>query len=234
MNNNKKILWRRLDNSAKLFPSISSRKFSTVFRISVILNEIIRPDVLAISVNEALEKFISFKVKLRKGLFWYYLEANRKNPIIEEENNYPCKYIDPNTNNNYLFKVTYFKNKINLDVFHSLTDGNSATRFFKEIIYNYIENSHREEFSLSRRNKMIIANNTEDSYLKNYNKHLGRREKSKKAYVIKGKKLPLFATGVIHGYVNLPKLKEICKEKEITITRIFDSCFNKSNISGEL
>lgn len=103
MNNNKKILWRRLDNSAKLFPSISSRKFSTVFRISVILNEIIRPDVLAISVNEALEKFISFKVKLRKGLFWYYLEANRKNPIIEEENNYPCKYIDPNTNNNYLF-----------------------------------------------------------------------------------------------------------------------------------
>lgn len=86
---------------------------------------------------------------------------------------------------------------------------------------------------MSRRNKMIIANNTEDSYLKNYNKHLGRREKSKKAYVIKGKKLPLFATGVIHGYVNLPKLKEICKEKEITITRIFDSCFNKNAIYQE-
>ena len=136
MKYNNKIVWRKLDNSAKLFPSISNRKFSTVFRISGILNEEIKPDVLEISVNEALEKFISFKVKLRKGLFWYYLEANQKMPIIEEENNYPCKYINPNTNNNYLFKVTYFKNKINLDVFHSLTDGNSATRFFKEITYS--------------------------------------------------------------------------------------------------
>lgn len=234
MKDNNKIVWRKLDNSAKLFPSISSRKFSTVFRISGVLNEEVKPDILEISVNKALEKFISFKVKLRKGLFWYYLESNRKNPIIEEENNYPCKYINPNTNNNYLFKVTYFGNKINLDVFHSLTDGNSATHFFKEIIYNYIENSHKEDFKTDYRNKTIIVNNTEDSYLKNYNKHLGKREKSKKAYVIKGRKLPLFATGVIHGYVDLFKLIEICKEKDITITRIFNIYFNKSNISRKL
>ena len=64
MKDNNKIVWRKLDNSAKLFPSISSRKFSTVFIISGVLNEEIKPDILEISVNEALEKFISFKVKL--------------------------------------------------------------------------------------------------------------------------------------------------------------------------
>lgn len=230
MKQNNKVQWRKLDNSAKLFPSISSRKFSTVFRISALLKEDIKSDILEIAVSEALQKFISFKVKLRKGLFWYYLEANQKRPIIEKEHNYPCKYIDPNTNNSYLFKVTYFENKINLDVFHALTDGNSATKFFKEIVYNYIENANKNEFKLNRRSKNVVINNTEDSYLRNYNKHLGNREKSKRAYVIKGKKLPLFAIGVIHGYVNLEKLKEKCKEKDITITRISNSSFNQSNI----
>ena len=226
----KNILWRKLDNSAKLFPSISNKRFSTVFRISSVLNEVISPILLELAVNEALEKFSSFKVRLRKGLFWFYLDENQKKTIIEMENNYPCKYINLSANNNYLFKVTYFENKINLDVFHALTDGNSAMHFFKEIIYNYIENSHKEEFKINNRNKSVVINNTEDSYLKNYDKHLGKREKSKKAYAIEGKKLPLFAIGVIHFYIELSKLKEICKIKEITITRILSSCFNKSNI----
>lgn len=227
---NNKVIWRKLDNSAKLFPSISNKRFSTVFRISVLLNEEIKPDILEKSVNQALKKFTSFKVKLRRGLFWFYLEENFKKPIIEEENNYPCKEINSNENNGFLFKVTYFKCKINLDVFHALTDGNSAMRFFKEIIYDYIENSHINEFEPNSRKKDRVINNTEDSYLKNYNKKLGKREKSKKAYVVKGKNLPLFAIGVVHGYINLEKLKEVCKLEEITVTRIFNGYSNKGYI----
>lgn len=227
---NNKVIWRKLDNSAKLFPSISNKRFSTVFRISVLLNEEIKPDILEKSVNQALKKFTSFKVKLRRGLFWYYLEENFKKPIIEVENNYPCKEINSNENNGFLFKVTYFINKINIDVFHALTDGNSAMRFFKEIIYNYIENSNKNKFDPKSRKKDRVINNTEDSYLKNYNKNLSEREKSKKAYVLKGRNLPLFAIGVAHGYINLEKIKEICKLKDITITRVFDSTFDKSNL----
>lgn len=227
---NNKVIWRKLDNSAKLFPSISNKRFSTVFRISVLLNEEIKPDILEKSVNQALKKFTSFKVKLRRGLFWFYLEENFKKPIIEEENNYPCKEINSNENNGFLFKVTYFKCKINLDVFHALTDGNSAMRFFKEIIYDYIENSHINEFEPNSRKKDRVINNTEDSYLKNYNKKLGKREKSKKAYVLKGKNLPLFAIGVVHGYINLEKLKEVCKSEEITVTRLFNGYSNKGYI----
>ena len=57
-----------------------------------------------------------FKVRMKTGLFWYYWEYKPKNPIIEEEKDYPCKYINPKTNNNYLFKVTYFENKINIAI----------------------------------------------------------------------------------------------------------------------
>ena len=54
----------------------------------------------------------------------YYLEVNEKSPIVSIENEYPFKKINTRKNNDYLFKVTYFENKINIDFFHALTDGN--------------------------------------------------------------------------------------------------------------
>ena len=211
--------WRRLDNSAKIFPIISNKRFSSVFRLSVVLKEEIKPDLLKQAVENTIARYDSFKVKLKKGFFWYYFEFNPKNIIIEEEKNYPCKYIDKNTNNDYLFKVTYFKNKINIDIFHSLTDGNTASYFFREIVYDYIELSHTSQKFTSRGNKEIVENNTEDSYLKNYDKHAKSNASSKKAYVLKGSPIPLYGIGVIHEIIDLKQLKQLCKEKNVTVTQ---------------
>ena len=121
MKKDSKLYWRKLDNSAKIFPISAGKKYSTVFRLSAVLNEDIEPNILQEAVNQALNKYESFKVRMKAGFFWYYLEHNPKLPIVTEEEDYPCKYIEPRKNNNYLFKVTYFKNKINIDIFHSLT-----------------------------------------------------------------------------------------------------------------
>ena len=110
-NESKEIKWRRLDNSAKIFPISTGKKYSTVFRFSVVLNEKIDKDKLIDAVNMALNIYKPFKARMKTGLFWYYLETNPNDPIIEEEKEYPCKYINPKENNNYLFKVTYFENK---------------------------------------------------------------------------------------------------------------------------
>ena len=211
--------WRRLDNSAKIFPIASSKKYSSVFRLSAVLKEKINPNILKESVNLVLENLPSFKVKLKKGAFWYYFEENNKEIIIEEEKNYPCKYIDPNTNNDYLFKVTYWENKINLDIFHSLTDGNSGVIFLREIVYTYIERAHKDVFDKKIRLQRKLSNNTEDDYLKNYNKKSKGGRDGKKAYLLQGKKLPLGAIGVIHVNINLEQLKNKAKEKNVTITQ---------------
>ena len=211
--------WRRLDNSAKIFPIASSKKYSSVFRLSAVLKEEINASILKEAVNLVLKHLPSFKVKLKKGAFWYYFEDNSKEIIIEEEKDYPCKYIDPNTNNDYLFKVTYWNNKINLDIFHSLTDGNSGVIFLREIVYTYIELAHKDEFTKALRTKRNLSNNTEDDYLKNYDKKSKGTRGSKKAYVLKGKKLPLAAIGVIHININLEELKNKAKEKGVTITQ---------------
>ena len=215
--------WRRLDNSAKIFPIASSKKYSSVFRLSAVLKEKIAPNILKKAVNLALKNLSSFKVKLKKGFFWYYFEDNNKEVIIEKEKDYPCKYIDPNTNNDYLFKVTYWENKINLDIFHSLTDGNSGIIFLREIVYTYIELAHKEDFKQKLRTERKISNNTEDDYLKNYDKKSKNSKGGKKAYRLKGKILPLAAIGVIHVNIDLDELKNRAKEKNVTITQYLTS-----------
>lgn len=77
--------WRKLDNSAKIFPIDSDKNFSAVYRMSVLLTEDINPKILKDAVNKTLESFTSFKVCLKRGFFWYYLEENTKEIIIDEE-----------------------------------------------------------------------------------------------------------------------------------------------------
>lgn len=211
--------WRRLDSSAKLFPILSNKKSSSVFRLSVVLKENINVNKLIKAVEIALIKFDSFKVMLKKGLFWYYLQYNTKAIIVEEEQDYPCKYIDPYTNNHYLFKVTYFDKKINMDVFHTLTDGNSAMHFFKEIIYTYLELNYPDELKTNKRIDRNEIYSIEDSYIKNYDKKFSKRSRSKKAFLLRGRKLPLDAIRVTHVFIDIQQLRSLCKEKKCTVTQ---------------
>ena len=214
-----KLSWRRLDNSAKIFPISAGKKYSTVFRLSVVLKEVVNPKILEQAVNIALEKYKSFKVRMKPGFFWYYFEENNKNPIIEKEKAYPCKYIEPKSNNNYLFKVTYFDKKINIDIFHSLTDGGSGTIFFREIIYTYLELIHPEVFDEKERQIRKIEYDTEDSYIKNYDKKAKGNASTKKAYILKGKKISLGAVSAIHEIIDLKALKEECEKQNATVTQ---------------
>lgn len=214
-----KLYWRRLDNSAKIFPISAGKKYSTVFRLSAVLNDKVEPKILQEAVNQTLQKYQSFRVRMKPGFFWYYLEHNTNLPLVQEEKDYPCKYIEPRKNNNYLFKVTYFENKINIDIFHSLTDGNSGTIFFREIIYTYLELMYPEILNDEERQIRKIEYDTEDSYVKNYDKKAKSNASTKKAYILKGRKIKLGAISAIHEIINLEDLKRESKKYEATITQ---------------
>ena len=218
--------WRKLDNSAKIFPIDSDKNFSAVYRMSVLLTEDINPKILKDAVNKTLESFTSFKVCIKRGFFWYYLEENTKEIIIDEEKNYPCKYIDKNTNNGYLFKVTYYKNKINVDTFHSLTDGSSSIEFIKAIAYNYIDLAHPDETKNIpemevKQNIEVNDKNTEDSYMKNYQKSLKSPKGGKRAYILHGRRIPLYGVNVTHGFINLKQIIKRCRKLKVTVTQYF-------------
>lgn len=213
----------KLDNSAKIFPMVSTKKYSTVFRISAYLKETIEPDALQQATERALALFVSFRVKLKSGFFWYHYEKNEKLPVVKEEPPYPCRYIDPIENNDYLFKVTYIKNKINIDIFHALTDGNTGMHFLKEIIYQYLDIVHHDKIKCVSRAERRIHYTVEDSYLKHYDKKLTSNLSNKKAYVLQGEKLAYPEVGVISEIISVDQLKNKAKEKGLTVTQYLTS-----------
>ena len=213
------LRWERLDNTAHLFPVIAGESMSNVYRISVTLKEPVQKDVLQQALDMILPKFDGFNLRLRQGIFWYYLEENGKPaPKVCEESTFPCRFIRQNKNRSYLFRVTYYKCRINLEVFHVLADGMGGINFLKELTYKYLLLSHPElQEKLGVYFSSDTSLNREDSFLKNYKRKAQKGYQSKKAYLIKGEKLEPGEFGVMHGYMKIPQLKEVCRRYEVSI-----------------
>ena len=213
--------WHKLDNTANIFPVISSKNFSSVYRVSVRLTQDIIPEVLQIALDVTLPFFDGFQVRLRHGIFWYYFEANKKQPLIGQEQVVPCAFIVPSGNNQFLFKVYYFKKRISLEVFHAITDGTGALNFLKELTCNYIRLSNQDEFAggYIAGPSVDMTSNIEDSYVKNFKKQNKSYYSTKQAYQMKGPKLPLYTMGVIHGYLDAQSLLDLCRSKKASITQ---------------
>lgn len=222
------IRWDKLDNTAHLFPVIAGEGLSNVYRVSVILKEEVDRELLQRALDMVLPKFFVFNCRLRKGLFWYYFEENGKRaPRVIEECSYPCQYIVDTRNRNYLFRVTYYHERINLEAFHALTDGNGALNFLKELTYQYLRLAHRE---LSERFLDQLSSstslNTEDSFLQNFKKsHFANSYKSERAYLLKGAQFPKSKMGIMHGRMPLDAVKSVAKQYGATINEFLVAVF---------
>lgn len=78
--------WYKLDNAAKIFPFIFSKKDTNSFRLSCVFYEDIIVENLEPALKKALHRFPTFCVKLRRGIFWNYFDHNNAKPLIKEEN----------------------------------------------------------------------------------------------------------------------------------------------------
>lgn len=221
------IRWDKLDNTAHLFPVIAGESMSNVYRISVTLTEIIQPDYLQQALDLVLPKMDGFNLRLRQGFFWYYFEENGKPaPKVKEESNFPCRYIRQNKNRNYMFRVTYYKYRINLEVFHVLTDGMGGINFLKELTYQYLRLVHPElKEMVGDSLNSGTSLNREDSFLKNYRRSSQKGYQTQQAYLIKGEKLRPGEFGVMHGYMQIPQLKEVCHNYGVSINEYLISVF---------
>ena len=132
---------------------------------------------------------------------------------------FTCRPVyEPYANNNYLFRVTYYKNRINLEVFHVLADGMGGINFLRELTYQYLRIKHPEITKKERDGLSDSTSlNTEDSYLKNYKKSHAKGYKTARAFEVKGEKLLAGALGVIHGIMPLDDVKRVCKSFESSI-----------------
>ena len=222
--------WEKLDNTANLFPVIAGENMSNTYRLAVVLKEPIQKELLQRALDEVLPRVPGFRLRLRSGFFWYYLEENDKPaPRVEEEHTYPCRFIHTNQNNSFLFRVTYYGCRINLEVFHVLADGTGGMAFLRELTYAYLRLAHpdlRDKVGDGLSDETSL--NREDSFLRNYKKASKSMYQSKRAFLIKGEKLAYHGFGIIHGHISVSAMRRYCKEHGVSINEYIVAAFTYS------
>lgn len=137
-----KLRWLELDNAAKLYPAARRRTWSNIFRLSVTLKEPVDRQVLQSALDVTVRRFPSIAARLRKGLFWYYLQQLDRAPQIREESSYPLTRMSKKEMRKCALRVIVYENRIALELFHSLTDGNGALIFLKSLTAEYLQQKH--------------------------------------------------------------------------------------------
>lgn len=130
--------WYRLDNVGKFYSSQAGSSAQTVFRYSASLVDEVDPEVLQHALEKTVDVFPGFNVSLRSGMFWHYLEQATKPPVVQRENLPICfgLHVDAKS---ILFRVSYYRNRINLEVSHIVSDGRGTLSFFKALLYAYLQ-----------------------------------------------------------------------------------------------
>jgi NRPS condensation-like uncharacterized protein len=129
-------LWFRLDNAAKIYPAIKDRELTSVFRTGVELKERIRAKEFLEAVKLIENRFPYYKVRLKAGFFWYYLEPENLPIEVEPDISTPCRSFEKNE---LMFRVLVRDNRISVEFSHILTDGTGAFEFLKTLLAAYFE-----------------------------------------------------------------------------------------------
>ncbi len=167
----------------------STKNDTRVFRFYCELKEAIQPQLLQTALDRTVETYPVFLSVIRKGVFWSYLEKSSLHPVVREEYKEPCSRIYIKDKKSLLFEVTYYKKRINFEVFHVLTDGTGATEFLRELVKNYLYLAHQKdglEAVALRSEDVTVQDQENDGFAKYYTKNTKKpRVKKSKAYQIR-------------------------------------------------
>ena len=225
--NKNRATWYKLDLSANVYPTLQRRNFSSVYRISVTLKEDIDPELLQKAVDMTLPRFPAFKVALRKGLFWRYLEPNdRPGPFVQPDIVNPCMPMSFKTNNRYLIRLYYYHKRISLEMFHSLSDGNGALYLLRTITAVYLRLQGHE---IPDGNGVLNIYEEpdpmemEDAYIRYAASRVKSPRSQGSAYRVRGTAEPFYTLNIICGVIPIDKLLKVTKSYKASVTEYLNA-----------
>lgn len=219
--------WYPLDLSAIVYPTLQRRDFSSVYRLSVLLKEDIQPDVLQKAVDMTLPRFPTYKVAMRKGLFWRYLEPNnRPGPFVREDVRNFCMPMPFKTNNRYLIRIYYHGKRISLEAHHSLGDGTGGMHLLHTITANYLRllgHKINNQYFVLDIHKEADPQELEDAYMRYSNAKVRPPRPMEKAYRVRGTKEPFYTFHVIDGIMSVKAVMQVASHYHCTITEYLNA-----------
>lgn len=212
--------WFPLDVAGIIYPNARRYGWCTTYRFAFIMKEEVDPVLLKQALKDIAPRFPSFFVKVKAGLFWYYLERTDDLDIVEPEDYYPCRYIETTETTKPAIRILYYKNRISIETFHSIADGGGALVFNKTLVARYLELKGVKITltpDIADINEKPKKYEMEDSFRANYKKMKGLTRKEETAYCYKA---PLIRNyyKVIHGLIPAEDIKVAAKAKGMTIT----------------
>lgn len=233
--------WNRLDNAAKIFPSTSKKRDTKVFRFVCELKEEVIPEQLQAALDQTMELFPMYRSVIKKGLFWYYFEASDQETAVKEEDSPVCGPLYDKNVKTLLFEVTYYGRRINLEVYHALSDGTGAMQFLRTLTGRYLALCHSEELKGKDTGIGYAASAGErmdDSFDKYFDRDFPKNGKPKKAKHVKahqlhGAKLPEYRIGIISGTVSVKACIEKAHEYHTSLS-VFLTALYMVSIAEEM
>lgn len=213
--------WSKLDNAAKIFPSTSTKEDTKVFRFTCELTEMVQEEYLQQALLQTMELFPLYHCTLRRGLFWYFFEDSNTPAQVQKEYLPPCTKLYHPDRHGLLFSVTYYRCRINLEVFHSLTDGAGALAFLRLLVFHYLAcvHPHLAEARTEMQDDVALLERMSDGFAQYYTgKHKYDKKKTKRAYHISGRRLPQYQLRIIEGTVKASQVLELARKYDTTMS----------------
>lgn len=224
---NKKEIWYKLDLSAIVYPTLQRKDFSSVYRLSVLLKEEVEPELLQKALDMTLPRFPTYKVAIRKGVFWRYLEPNnRPGPFVMPDIKNPCMPMPFKANNRYLIRVYYYGRRISLEAHHCLGDGTGGMCVLQTLTAVYLGlKGHKIKPSgfVMNIDDTPDTEELEDAYMRYANARVCPPRPSEKAYRVRGTKEPFYTLNIIDGIMSVKELMNVAGKYNATLTEYLNS-----------
>lgn len=217
--------WYRLDNAAKIYPVLVRSRHLTMFRIAARLTVPVDPQLLQQALELTLKRFPFFAVRMRHGLFWYYLEANPHRPLVEPDVSNPLRPMRPGEQLGFLFRIRYTGRRIAAEFFHALTDGYGGTVFLKTLTACYLNlagypvQANPELGVLDLHDPPAVAE-MEDAYRRYARFHKMNRPHSPQAFHLQGTLKAGHHMQIICGIVPTDAVNHVARQHKVTITEL--------------
>ena len=224
---NKREVWYKLDLSAIVYPTLQRKDFSSVYRLSALMKEEIDPVLLQTALDMTLPRFPTYKVAIRKGLFWRYLEQNnRPGPYVTPDIKNPCMPMPFKANNRYLLRVYYYGRRISLEAHHCLGDGTGGMCVLQTLIAVYLKLSGRpitpSGFVLDI-DEAPDPEELEDAYMRYANARVRPPRPGEKTYRVRGTKEPFYTLNIIDGIMSVKEVMTVARKYNATLTEYLNA-----------
>ncbi len=223
----RKDVWYKLDLSAIVYPTLQRRDFSSVYRLSVVLKEKIDPVLLQTALDRTLPRFPTYKVAIRKGLFWRYLEPNnRPGPYVLEDIKNPCMPMPFKGSNRYLIRVYYYDRRISLEAHHSLGDGTGGMCLLQTLTAVYLGllgHPVKPEGFVLDIDSSPDPEELEDAYMRYANAQFCPPRPAEKTYRVRGTKEPFYTLNIIDGILSVQEVMAVAKRYHASITEYLNA-----------